>query len=296
MARCGFVAVVGEPNAGKSTLLNRLTGAKLSIVTPKAQTTRFRVLGILMRGDSQVLLVDTPGIFTPRRRLDRAMVAAAWTGVRDADLTLLLVDAKAGATEAVRAIASALVEQKRRCWLVLNKIDLVPAPALLPLTAALSALAVFEQTFMVSAATGDGVDALADALASAVPEGPHLYPDDDLTDLPDRLLAAEIVREQIFLQTHEEVPYGTTVETENWQERKDGSVRIEATVYVARPGHKAILIGEKGQRIKTIGARAREQLATLLERKVHLFLNVKHRAGWDDEAARMRAIGLQDPG
>jgi GTPase len=295
-SRCGFVAVVGEPNAGKSTLLNRLTGAKLSIVTPKAQTTRFRVLGILMRGDSQVLLVDTPGIFTPRRRLDRAMVAAAWTGVRDADLTLLLVDAKAGATEAVRAIASALVEQKRRCWLVLNKIDLMPAPALLPLTAALSALALFEQTFMVSAATGDGVDALADALASAVPEGPHLYPDDDLTDLPDRLLAAEIVREQIFLQTHEEVPYGTTVETENWQERKDGSVRIEATVYVARPGHKAILIGEKGQRIKTIGARAREQLATLLERKVHLFLNVKHRAGWDEEAARLRAIGLQDPG
>jgi GTP-binding protein Era len=206
------------------------------------------------------------------------------------------VDAKAGATAAVRAIASALVEQKRRCWLVLNKIDLVPAPALLPLTAALSALALFEQTFMVSAATGDGVDALADALASAVPEGPHLYPDDDLTDLPDRLLAAEIVREQIFLQTHEEVPYGTTVETENWQERKDGSVRIEATVYVARPGHKAILIGEKGQRIKTIGARAREQLAMLLERKVHLFLNVKHRAGWDEEAARLRAIGLQDPG
>ena len=295
-SRCGFVAVVGEPNAGKSTLLNRLTGAKLSIVTPKAQTTRFRVLGILMRGESQVLLVDTPGIFTPRRRLDRAMVAAAWIGVRDADLTLLLVDAKAGATGAVRAIASALVEQKRRCWLVLNKIDLVPAPALLPLTAALSALAPFEQTFMVSAATGDGVDALADALAIAVPEGPHLYPDDDLTDLPDRLLAAEIVREQIFLQTHEEVPYGTTVETENWQERKDGSVRIEATVYVARPGHKAILIGEKGQRIKAIGARAREQLATLLERKVHLFLNVKQRAGWDEEAARLRAIGLQDPG
>ncbi len=295
-SRCGFVAVVGEPNAGKSTLLNRLTGAKLSIVTPKAQTTRFRVLGILMRGDSQVLLVDTPGIFTPRRRLDRAMVAAAWTGVRDADLTLLLVDAKAGATAAVRAIASALVEQKRRCWLVLNKIDLVAATALLPLTAALSALALFEQTFMVSAATGDGVDALADALASAVPEGPHLYPDDDLTDLPDRLLAAEIVREQIFLQTHEEVPYAATVETESWQERKDGSVRIEATVYVARPGHKAILIGEKGQRIKTIGARAREQLAMLLERKVHLFLNVKHRAGWDEEAARLRAIGLQDPG
>ncbi|HME25923.1 MAG TPA: GTPase Era [Acetobacteraceae bacterium] len=294
--RCGFVAVAGAPNSGKSTLVNRLAGAKLSIVTPKAQTTRFRVLGIMMRGESQVLLVDTPGIFTPRRRLDRAMVAAAWTGVRDADLTLLLVDAKTGATGSVREIAETLAAQRRRSWLVLNKTDLVSAPTLLPLTAALTALAPFEQTFMVSAANGDGIEQLADALAEAVPAGPHLYPDDDLTDLPDRLLAAEIVREQIFLQTHEEVPYGTTVETENWQERNDGSVRIEATVYVARPGHKAILIGEGGKRIKTIGARAREELATLLERKVHLFLNVKHRAGWDEEAARLRAIGLQDPG
>jgi GTPase len=295
-SRCGFVAVVGAPNAGKSTLLNRLAGAKLSIVTPKAQTTRFRVLGIMMRGESQVLLVDTPGIFTPRRRLDRAMVAAAWTGVRDADLTLLLIDVKSGATELVRQIAGQLASQQRRTWLVLNKVDLIQAPKLLPLTAELSALKPFEQTFMVSAATGDGVEQLADALAAGVPEGPHLYPDDDLTDLPDRLLAAEIVREQIFLQTREEVPYGTTVETENWQERNDGSVRIEATVYVARVGHKAILIGEGGQRIKTIGAKAREQLAILLERKVHLFLNVKQRAGWDEEAARLRAIGLQDPG
>ena len=293
--RCGFVAVVGAPNAGKSTLVNRLAGAKLSIVTPKAQTTRFRVLGIMMRGATQVLLVDTPGIFTPRRRLDRAMVAAAWTGVRDADLTLLLVDAKSGTNGMVREIAEALAAQRRRSWLVLNKSDLVSAPTLLPLTASLTALAEFEQTFMVSAATGDGIEQLADALTDAVPEGPHLYPDDDLTDLPDRLLAAEIVREQIFLQTHEEVPYGTTVETENWQDRNDGSVRIEATVYVARPGHKAILIGEGGNRIKTIGARARAELARLLERKVHLFLNVKHRAGWDEEAARLRAIGLQDP-
>jgi GTP-binding protein Era len=295
-ARCGFVAVVGTPNAGKSTLLNRLTGAKLSIVTPKAQTTRARVLGILMHGESQVLLVDTPGIFTPRRRLDRAMVAAAWTGVHDADLTLLLVDSKMAATDAVRQIAGKLAEQQRRSWLVLNKIDLVSATTLLPLTATLTDLAPFEQTYMVSAATGDGVQQLADALAVAVPEGPHLYPDDDLTDLPERLLAAEIVREQIFLQTHEEVPYATTVETENWQERDDGSVRIEATVYVSRPGHKAILIGERGQRIKAIGAKAREELARLLERKVHLFLNVKHRAGWDEEAARLRAIGLTDPG
>jgi len=195
----------------------------------------------------------------------------------------------------VRGIGAALAEQHRRCWLVLNKIDLLAAPALLPLTATLSALAPFEATFMISATTGDGMDLLAEALAEAVPEGPHLYPDDDLTDLPERLLAAEIVREQIFLQTHEEVPYGTTVETENWQERKDGSVRIEATVYVARQGHKAILIGEGGRRIKAIGARAREELGTLLERKVHLFLNVKQRTGWDEETARLRAIGLDDP-
>ena len=295
-SRCGFVAVAGAPNAGKSTLVNRLAGAKLSIVTPKAQTTRFRVLGIMLRGQSQVLLVDTPGIFAPRRRLDRAMVAAAWTGVRDADVTLLLVDAKAGATGAVREIAAALAEQQRRSWLVLNKTDLVSPPDLLPLTATLTALAPFEETFMVSAATGDGVDALADALAGAVPEGPHLYPDDELTDVPDRLMAAEIVREQIFLQTHEEVPYGASVETENWQERKDGSVRIEATIYVARAGQKAILIGERGRRIKAIGAAAREELARLLDRNVHLFLNVKQRTGWDEETARLRALGLDDPG
>ncbi len=295
-SRCGFAAIVGVPNAGKSTLLNRLTGAKLSIVSPKAQTTRFRVLGILMRGESQILLVDTPGIFRPRRRLDRAMVAAAWTGAQDADLVLLLIDARAGATEEVRALAGKLAQVKRRLWLVLNKVDLVAAPRLLPLTSELAGLAPFEETFMVSAATGDGLDRLQDALAAAMPPGPHLYPDDDLTDLPDRLLAAEIVREQIFLQTHEEVPYGATVETEDWQDRKDGSVRIEATIYVARAGHKAILIGEKGARIKAIGARARSDLAGLLDRPVHLFLNVKERAGWDGERARLRAIGLDDPG
>jgi GTP-binding protein Era len=295
-ARCGFAAILGAPNAGKSTLLNRLTGAKLSIVTPKAQTTRFRILGILMRGAAQILLVDTPGIFQPRRRLDRAMVAAAWTGAQDADLALLLVDAKTGATEAVRGIATRLAATGRPAWLVLNKIDLIPAERLLPLTATLSALAPFAETFMVSAANGDGLDRLTDALAAAMPEGPHLYPDDDLTDLPDRLLAAEIVREQIFRQTHEEVPYGTTVETENWQEKPDGSVRIEATIYVARAGHKAILIGDKGARVREIGAKARVELAGLLERPVHLFLNVKHRAGWDEERARLRAIGLDDEG
>lgn len=293
--RCGFAAIVGAPNAGKSTLLNRLTGVKLSIVSPKAQTTRFRVLGILMRGDCQILLVDTPGIFRPRRRLDRAMVHAAWTGARDADLVLMLVDAKAGATEAVREIIGKLKESGQRAWLVLNKTDLMDVRRLLPLTAMLNTLAPFEHTFMVSANTGDGLDALQDALAAAMPEGPFLYPEDDLTDLPDRLLAAEIVREQIFRQTHEEVPYATTVETESWRERKDGSARIEATIYVSRPGHKAILIGENGARVKEIGAKARAELAALLERPVHLFLNVKERAGWDEEGARLRAIGLEDP-
>jgi GTP-binding protein Era len=292
--RCGFAAIVGAPNAGKSTLLNRLTGAKLSIVSPKAQTTRFRVLGILMRGQTQILLVDTPGIFRPRRKLDRAMVAAAWTGAQDADLALLLVDAKAGLTDQVREIAGRLGARGGAAWLVLNKVDLIDRRDLLPLTVALNQLATFAETFMVSAATGDGLERLLDALALALPPGPFLYPADDLTDLPDRLLAAELVREQVFLQVHEEVPYATTVETESWQERTDGSVRVDVTVYVARPGHKAILIGEGGARIKSIGAKARGELARLLERNVHLFLNVKERAGWDEEGARLRAIGLED--
>ena len=290
---CGFAAIVGAPNAGKSTLLNRLTGAKLSIVSPKAQTTRFRILGVLMRGPAQILLVDTPGIFRPKRKLDRAMVKAAWTGAEDADLTLLIVDSRAGATEDVRQIATDLAKRKRRVWLVLNKIDLIDRQDLLPLTAAMREALPTEQTFMVSAANGDGLDRLLDELATAMPPGPHLYPDDDLTDLPDRLLAAEIVREQIFMQTHEEIPYGATVETENWTERPDGSVRIDATVYVARAGHKAIMIGDGGSRIKQIGAKSRHELTRLLERPVHLFLNVKERAGWDEEGARLRAIGLE---
>ena len=294
-SRCGFAAIVGAPNAGKSTLLNRLVGAKLSIVSPKAQTTRARVLGILIRGSAQILLVDTPGIFKPRRRLDRAMVAAAWTGAQDADLTLLLIDSKAGLTGAVREIAERIGKAGRRTWLILNKTDLVSPGALLPLIGGLNAIATFEETYMVSAANGDGLDTLLTALAAAMPAGPHLYPDDDLTDVPDRLLAAEIVREQIFLRTQEEVPYGATVETESFTERKDGSVRIDATIYVARAGHKAIMIGEKGSRIREIGAAARIQLTQLLERPVHLFLNVKERAGWDEEGARLRAIGLNDP-
>lgn len=297
--RCGFAALVGAPNAGKSTLLNRMAGAKLSIVSPKAQTTRSRVLGILLRetaeARTQLVLVDTPGIFTPKRRLDRAMVAAAWTGATDADLVLFLVDAKRGLSPDVERVLTRLAEGGRRTFLVLNKTDLVAPSALLPLTAELNARAAFAETFMVSASTGDGVSGLLDAVAAALPEGPFLYPEDELTDLPDRLLAAELVREQVFLQTHEEVPYGATVETESWTERPDGSVRVDATIYVARPGHKAILIGEGGARIREIGRRARTELSRLVERPCHLFLNVKERAGWDEEAARLRAIGLEVP-
>lgn len=298
--RCGFAALVGAPNAGKSTLLNRMAGAKLSIVSPKAQTTRARVLGILLRdnaagGRTQIVLVDTPGIFKPRRKLDRAMVAAAWTGSDDADLTLFLVDAKRGLDEQADAVATKLAQDRRRLWLVLNKTDLVTPQALLPLTASLDARLSVERTFMLSALTGDGVDALLGGLADALPPGPFLYPEDEMTDLPDRLLAAELVREQVFLQTHEEVPYGATVETENWTERPDGSVRVDVTIYVARAGHKAILIGERGARIREIGSKARTVLGNLLDRPCHLFLNVKERAGWDEEGARLRAIGLEVP-
>ncbi|AZV39657.1 GTPase Era [Komagataeibacter xylinus] len=292
--RCGFVAIVGAPNAGKSTLLNRMAGTKLSIVSPKAQTTRFRVLGILMRGTTQMLLVDTPGIFQPKRKLDRAMVAAAWTGSEDADITLLIVDARAGMTDALRAIATRLAEQKRRLWLVLNKTDLVRRDMLLPLTAQLSAILPVEHVFMVSARSGEGVDDLLDRIAAELPKSPYLYPEDDLTDLPDRLLAAEMVREQVFLQTHQEVPYAATAETESFEERPDGSVRIEVTIYVTRASHKAILIGDKGSRIRAIGEKARRELGRLLDRNCHLFLNVKERAGWDEERARLRAIGLDD--
>jgi len=292
--RCGFVALVGAPNAGKSTLINRMTGTKLSIVSPKAQTTRFRVLGILMRQTTQILLVDTPGIFKPRRKLDRAMVAAAWTGSQDADISLLLIDAKAGIREEAQAVIDTLAKQKRRVWLVLNKTDLVSAQQLLPLTKSITEQLTVEHVFMLSARSGDGVDDLLDHLARELPEGPYLYPEDDLTDLPDRLLAAELVREQIFMQTHEEIPYQATVETESFKERPDGSVRIDATIYVSRPGHKAILIGEGGRKIRSIGERARLDLGRLLERPCHLFLNVRERAGWDEEKARLRAIGLDD--
>ena len=292
--RCGFVAIIGAPNAGKSTLLNRIAGTKLSIVSPKAQTTRFRIMGILMQGTAQILLIDTPGIFQPRRRLDRAMVNAAWTGMQDADLTVLLVDAKAGISDLTDGIIKRLEQTDREIWLVLNKVDLVEPQRLLPLIAEINARITCKETFMVSAVTGEGVAELRAGLAAAVPEGPHLYPGEDLTDLPDRLLAAEIVREQILLQTHQEVPHETTVETESFKERRDGSVRIDANITVSRPGHKAILIGAGGARIKEIGARARLELTKLFDRKVHLFLTVKERAGWDEKTQHLRALGLDD--
>ena len=292
--KSGFIALIGAPNAGKSTLLNKLTGAKISIVTPKAQTTRARVLGILVRNEAQIVFVDTPGIFAPKRRLDRAMVAAAWDGATEADYVLLLVDAKAGLTEAVRGIVAQAAESGRKLALVLNKIDLIDRQKLLPLTQDLAALAEFEQVFMISANKGDGIEVLLDFCTAKLPDSPFLYPEDDMTDLPDRLLAAEIVREQIFLQTRDEVPYGATVETESFKEQK-GKIRIDAVIYVSRPGHKAILIGAKGTRIKEIGARARLELAKLLDTKVDLFLRVNDRPGWDEEAARIRATGLTDP-
>jgi GTP-binding protein Era len=275
--------------------LNRLTGAKVSIVTPKAQTTRARVLGILVRGEAQMLFVDTPGIFNPKRRLDRAMVAAAWDGADDADLVLLLVDAKQGLTEAVREIITKLAATGRKIALVLNKVDLLDRHLLLPLTQDLAALASFEQVFMISAASGDGIDVLLDYCTAKLPEGPFLYPEDELTDLPDRLLAAEIVREQVFLQTRDEVPYGATVETESFKVKKGGKVRIDAVIYVTKASHKGILIGAKGARIKEIGTRARLELAKVLECGVELFLRVNERPGWDEEAARIRATGLTDP-
>ena len=294
--RCGLIAILGAPNAGKSTLVNRLVGSKVTIVSPKPQTTRFRVRAVVMRGESQLVLVDTPGIFTPRRRLDRAMVAAAWGGAQDADISLLMVDARAGLTEPLRGIIEKLGKTRRSIWLVLNKTDLIPRELLLPLTAELHKLLPFAETFMISAEKGEGLDRLLDHLAEAVPPGPYLFPEDDLTDLPNRMLAAEIVREQILRQTHQEVPHHASVETEAWTEKPDGSVRIDCTIYIARASQKAILIGDKGSRIREIGRLARLELTKLLERPVHLFLNVKEKPDWDETAARIRAIGLEDAG
>jgi GTP-binding protein Era len=290
--RCGYVAILGAPNAGKSTLLNRLVGAKLSIVSPKVQTTRAKVLGIQVKDGAQILYVDTPGIFRPRRRLDRAMVAAAWSGAGDADLVLLLVDAAAGVTDEVRAIVDELKSRSRRAALVLNKIDAVKRDRLLSLAAELDAAGIFDRVFMISATTGDGVGDLEAWVIGHLPEGPFLYPEDQLSDLPQRLLAAEVTREQIFLQLHDELPYAATVETEAWEDFEDGSVKLSQTIYVRRPSQKAIVLGRGGRQIRQIGARARAELERILERRVHLFLFVKVREDWEEDRERYTAMGL----
>ena len=290
--RCGYVALIGAPNSGKSTLLNRLVGRKLAIVTPKAQTTRTRLLGIAIEGATQIIYVDTPGIFAPRRRLDRAMVAAAWSGAEDADEALLLVDACRGIDEDTRRILDRLAERGRRSILVLNKIDRVRRDSLLGLADRLSREGRFDPIFMISALTGDGVEDVKRHLAASLPPGPWLFPEDQLSDAPERLIAAEVTREQVFLQLHDELPYASTVETEEWQDRPDGSVRIEQVIYVQRPGQRAIVLGEAGQRIKAIGARARAELEPMLERRVHLFLFVKVRENWVEDRERFDALGL----
>jgi GTPase len=293
--RCGYVALVGAPNAGKSTLLNLLVGTKLSIVTPKVQTTRSRVLGIALKGDAQLIFIDTPGIFAPKRRLDRAMVAAAWAGADDADIVVVLVDAARGIDDDTRGILDRLKTTQRRRVLALNKIDLVKREQLLPLAGELSQLCDFERVFMISSTAGDGTADLGDFLAGAVPEAPWLYPEDQLTDLPQRLLAAEITREQIYLQLHQELPYAAAVETEQWEERQDGSVKISQVIHVQREGQKAIVLGKGGAQVKKIGAAARGELEKLLERRVHLFLFVRVTPEWAEDRERFQAMGLDYP-
>ena len=293
--RCGFIALVGAPNAGKSTLLNALVGGKVSIVTPKVQTTRTRVTGIAMAGDAQLVFIDTPGIFQPKRRLDRAMVAAAWGGARDADIVVVLVDAKRGIDNDTQRILDGLKGRGRQAIAALNKIDLVKRADLLPRAAELDATGVFTDTFMISALNGDGVDDLRGVLAERVPAGPWHYPEDQLSDMPLRLLAAEVTREQLFLRLHQELPYALAVETESWQERKDGSVRIGQVIYLARENHKPIVLGKGGRQIKAVGSAAREELETLLDRRVHLFLHAKVAPKWPDDPARYRDLGLEFP-
>ncbi len=293
--RCGFVALVGAPNAGKSTLLNQLVGSKISIVTPKVQTTRARITGICAVGASQIVFVDTPGIFAPRRRLDRAMVEAAWSGARDADLVVVLIDARRGIDKDTRSILDGLAGQKRRALLALNKIDIVKRPALLPLAAEVAASGIFDETFMISALKGDGVADLRDYLAVRMAPGPWLYPEDQLSDIPLRLLAAEITREKLFLRLHQELPYGLAVETESWDEHKDGSVRIGQVIYLQRENHKAIVLGKGGRGIKDTGTTSRLELETILDRRVHLFLHVKVAPKWGDDPDRYRDLGLDFP-
>ena len=287
--RAGFVAVIGAPNAGKSTLVNALVGQKVAIVSPKAQTTRARLMGIAIHHRAQILLVDTPGIFEPRRRLDRAMVAAAWTGAQDADLILLVIDA----SERVREeILEGLATRELPLFLVLNKIDLVKKPKLLALAADLTSRLGPDQVFMISATQGDGVSDLQNALSDAMPTGPWLFPDDQVSDATDRMIAAELTREQIVNQLHQELPYATAVETETWEDRPDGSTVIRQQILVERDSQKAIVIGKGGRRLKEIGAAAREEISRHLDRPVHLFLHVKVNPRWDEDRALYRDIGL----
>ena len=290
--RCGHVALIGAPNAGKSTLLNRLVGRKLAIVTPKPQTTRTRLLGIAIEGPAQIIYVDTPGIFAPRRRLDRAMVAAAWSGAEDAEQTVLLVDAARGVDRDTRRILDRLGERDQGSILALNKIDLVRRDSLLTLADTLSREGRFDLVFMISGRTGDGVNDLKRHLAAVLPQGPWLFPEDQLSDMPERVIAAEVTREQVFLQLRDELPYGSAVETEQWQDKRDGSARIEQVIFVQRPSQRAIILGEGGQRIRAIGARARAQLEHLLDRRVQLFLFVKVRENWVEDRERYAALGL----
>lgn len=290
--RCGYVAIVGAPNAGKSTLTNALVGTKVSIVSPKVQTTRFRVLGIVMAGPAQVILVDTPGIFQPRRRLDRAMVAAAWNGATDAEIICLVVDAHRGIDDDTRAIIAKLKQAERQAILILNKVDAVKKEKLLNLAEQLHQEGIFTDIYMVSALTGSGLEDLSRVFAERVPPGPWMFPEDDVSDLPQRMLAAEITREKAFIQLHEELPYALTVETEKWEEREDGSARIDQVIYVQRDGQKAIVVGKGGHQIKTIGAAAREELEALLERRVHLFLHVKVREDWQEKRGHYNEMGL----
>lgn len=293
--RAGFVALIGEPNAGKSTLLNRMVGAKVSIVTHKVQTTRARIRGVCMEGQSQIVFVDTPGLFRPRRRLDRAMVAAAWGGAADADIIVLLVEAHRGLTDGVQAIIDNLkdkIPSTATVALAVNKIDKVKAETLLALTAKLNDAFPFAKTFLISAERGYGVDDLREWLAAEIPAGPWFYPEDQIADLPMRMIAAEMTREKLTLRLHEELPYQLTVETEKWEDRPDGSTRIDQVVYVARDGHKGIVLGAKGETIKAIGQQARAEIATFLDRPVHLFLTVKVRPNWLEEAERYSEMGL----
>ena len=292
--RAGFVALIGEPNAGKSTLLNRMVGAKVSIVTHKVQTTRARVRGVAMEGESQIVFVDTPGLFQPRRRLDRAMVAAAWGGAADAEIVLLLVEAHRGITEGVERILEGLadVAQGRTVALVINKIDRVQSEVLLGLTKDLNDRFDFAETFLISAERGHGVEVLRSWLAKTLPEGPWLYPEDQIADLPMRMIAAEITREKLTLRLHQELPYQMTVETENWEERKDGSAKIDQVIYVVRDGHKGIVLGKRGETIKSVSQSSREELTEFLGRKVHLFLQVKVRPNWLEEAGGYSEMGL----